>query len=143
MVDKEIFDNLCISIRGYLQELYAAGDIDWQKFTHDNRSKRFVERVLQIMVESMIDLGQHIIASEGFREPDTYRDVFKILCEKGVLSQEKMQVYEKIAAFRNVLVHHYERIDDSIVYAVFSQNLSDIEDFLTQVLTWMDDKSVQ
>ena len=70
MVDKEVFENLSISIRGYLQELYAAQDIDWHKFTRDNRSKRFVERVLQILVESMIDLGQHIIASEGFREPN-------------------------------------------------------------------------
>ena len=143
MVDKEVFENLSISIRGYLQELYAAQDIDWHKFTRDNRSKRFVERVLQILVESMIDLGQHIIASEGFREPDTYRDVFRILCEKGVLPQEKLPVYEKIAAFRNVLVHHYERIDDSIVYAVFSQNLSDIEAFLTYVLTWLDHNSLE
>ena len=35
MVDRETFDNVCISIRGYLHELYQAQDIDWQKFTQD------------------------------------------------------------------------------------------------------------
>lgn len=44
MVDKEVFENLCVSLRGYLQELYAAQDIDWQKFVQDNRSKRFMDR---------------------------------------------------------------------------------------------------
>ena len=142
MVDKEIFDSLCISIRRYLQELYQAQDIDWQKFTQDNRSKRFVERVLQILIETMIDLGQHIIADKGFREPNTYRDVFKILCKNNVLPQEKLPTYEKIAAFRNVLVHHYERVDDAIVYAVFSRNLSDVEDFLSYILNWVEHNSL-
>lgn len=142
MVDKEIFDSLCISIRRYLQELYQAQDIDWQKFTQDNRSKRFVERVLQILIETMIDLGQHIIADEGFREPNTYRDVFKILCKNNVLPQEKLPTYEKIAAFRNVLVHHYDRVDDAIVYAVFSRNLSDVEDFLSYILNWVEHNSL-
>lgn len=136
MVDKEVFENLCVSIRGYTKELRDAQDIDWQTFVQDNRSRRFVERVLQILVEAMIDLGQHIIADEGFREPATYRDVFKVLTENGVLRPESLSVFEKIASFRNVLVHHYEKIDDSIVYGVFKKHVQDAEDFLGQVMAW-------
>lgn len=140
MVDKEIFDSLCSSIRGYLQELHNADDINWERFVQDNRSKRFVERLLQILIESMINLGQHIIADEGFREPQTYREVFQILAENGVLKQENLPVFEKIASFRNVLVHHYETIDDAIVYGIFKMNLNDIEAFLKQVVTWEQSK---
>lgn len=138
MVNKEVLDNLCVSIRGYLRELRQAQDIDWQTFVEDNRSRRFVERVLQILVESMIDLGQHIIADEGFREPKTYKDVFKILVEQGVLPEERLAVYEKIASFRNILVHHYEGLDSSIVFSVFKRDLPDVEEFLKYILTWMD-----
>ena len=140
MVDKEILDNLCVSIRGYLQELYEAQDIDWHKFIQDNRSRRFVERVLQIIVEAMVDVGQHIIADEGFRAPNTYRDVFRILCENNVLPYDKMPRFEKIAAFRNILVHHYEGVEGTVVYSIFSQSLPDIEDFLTYIQTWADQK---
>jgi len=140
MVDKEILDNLCVSIRGYLHELYEAQDIDWHKFVQDNRSRRFVERVLQIIVEAMVDAGQHIIADEGFREPSTYRDVFRILCENDVLPYDKMPTYEKIAAFRNILVHHYEGVEETVVYSIFTQSLPDIEEFLAHILTWTEQK---
>jgi len=140
MVDKEVLDNLSVSIRSHLQELYEAQDIDWQKFIHDNRSRRFVERVLQILVEAMVDVGQHIIADEGFREPSTYRDVFKILCENSVLPYDKMSTYEKIAAFRNILVHHYEGVEKTVVYSIFSHSLPDIEEFLAHIQTWADQK---
>lgn len=87
--------------------------------------------------------GQHIIADEGLREPRTYRDVFKILTENGVLKSEFLPVFEKIAAFRNVLVHQYEKVDDAIVYGVFKKNLLDIEEFLAQVITWYQEKESQ
>ena len=35
MVDKEIIENLCVSIRGYLKELMDAQDIEWEKFVKD------------------------------------------------------------------------------------------------------------
>lgn len=72
MVDKEVIESLCISIRGSLKELSDAQDIDWNKFVKDNRSRRFVERLLQIAIEAMIDIGHHIISDEGFREPQSY-----------------------------------------------------------------------
>lgn len=143
MVERELFDNLCLSLQGYIKELQDAQDIDWQTFVQDNRSRRFIERVLQILIESMIDLGQHIIADEGLREPRTYRDVFKILTENGVLKSESLPVFEKIAAFRNVLVHQYEKVDDAIVYGVFKKNLLDLEEFLAQVITWYQEKESQ
>lgn len=54
MVNTEIFERLCTLIQGYIQELEQAQDIDWTKFSQDNRSRRFVERMLQITVEAMI-----------------------------------------------------------------------------------------
>lgn len=115
MVDKEVIESLCISIRRSLKELSDAQDIDWNKFVKDNRSRRFVERLLQIAIEAMIDIGHHIISDEGFREPQSYRDVIKVLTENGILSEDDLPKYEKIASFRNILVHHYEKIDDSII----------------------------
>jgi len=138
MVDKEVIESLCISIRGSLKELSDAQDIDWNKFVKDNRSRRFVERLLQIAIEEMIDIGHHIISDEGFREPQSYRDVFKVLTENGILSEDDLPKYEKIASFRNILVHHYEKIDDSIVYGIFKNNLKDLEEYVAYILSWLE-----
>ncbi|OQY15851.1 MAG: hypothetical protein B6I32_05275 [Desulfobacterium sp. 4572_20] len=138
MVDKEVIESLCISIRGSLKELSDAQDIDWNKFVKDNRSRRFVERLLQIAIEAMIDIGHHIISDEGFREPQSYRDVFKVLTENGILSEDDLPKYEKIASFRNILVHHYEKIDDSIVYGIFKNNLKDLEEYVAYILSWLE-----
>jgi len=32
MVERELVENLCVSIRGYINELNDARDIDWKKF---------------------------------------------------------------------------------------------------------------
>ena len=138
MVDKEVIESLCISIRGSLKELSDAQDIDWNKFVKDNRSRRFVERLLQIAIEAMIDIGHHIISDEGFREPQSYRDVFKVLTENGILSEDDLPKYEKIASFRNILVHQYEKIDDSIVYGIFKNNLRDLEEYVAYILSWLE-----
>ena len=53
--------------------------------------------------------------------------MFKVLTENGILSEDDLPKYEKIASFRNILVHHYEKIDDSIVYGVFRNRLEGIE----------------
>ena len=138
MVDKEVIESLCISIRGSLKELSDAQDIDWNKFVKDNRSRRFVERLLQIAIEAMIDIGHHIISDEGFREPQSYRDVFKVLTENGILSEDDLPKYEKIASFRNILVHQYEKIDDSIVYGIFKNNHKDLEEYVAYILSWLE-----
>ena len=79
--------------------------------------------MLQISIEAMIDIGHHIISDEGFREPQSYRDVFKVLAENMFLPEDELPQYENIASFRNILVHHYGKIDDSIVYGIFRNNL--------------------
>ncbi len=140
MVDREIIENLCSYIRSNLKELSNARDIDWKKFISDNRSKRFVERMLQIVIEAMIDIGHHIISDEGFREPQSYRDVFVVLVENGIIPEQDLQKYENIASFRNILVHHYEKIDDAIVYGVFKEKLDDIKNFVAYVLRWMENQ---
>jgi len=138
MVDREVIEGLCISLEGYLRELKDAHDIDWNKFRKDNRSRRFVERLLQISIETMIHIGQHIISDESLREPQSYRDVFAVLVENGILPEKELPKYESIASFRNILVHHYERIEDSIVYGIFKNSLVDIETFVASIIDWVE-----
>ncbi len=60
-----------------------------------------------VAVQSAIDMGNRIIATEGYRKPETYRDTFSVLAETGLLTPELSDKLKDLAGFRNALVHFY------------------------------------
>jgi len=77
--------------------------------------QRIVERTLQMMIELCADVAGHLIADRRWRIPETYADTFRVLGENGLLTPEQTTIMEKMAKFRNVVVHQYEAVDAEIV----------------------------
>ena len=86
MVDRLLLEKILGDIRANVRELEKAKDITWELYQGDVRTRRFVERTLHILIEACIDVAQHIISDEGFREPSTYRDAFVVLAEEKIIS---------------------------------------------------------
>jgi uncharacterized protein YutE (UPF0331/DUF86 family) len=97
------------------------------KYRRSWKDKDSAERNLQKVIEAIIDLGKMLIADKKLREPSNNREVFQILEEEGLFPSELMPLIDKMIGMRNVLVHSYNRIDDSIIYGVLKKNLSDIK----------------
>ncbi len=83
------------------------------------------ERNIQKIVEAIIDLGKILITEKKLKEPSSNREVFQIFKEKGFFPSEFMPLVDKMIGMRNIIVHSYNRIDDSIVYRVLKKNLPD------------------
>ncbi len=90
------------------------------------KDKDSAERNIQKIVEAMIDVGKILIAEKKLKEPSSNREVFQILEEKGFFPSEFIPLVDKMIGMRNIIVHSYNRIDDSIIYGVLKKNLSDI-----------------
>jgi uncharacterized protein YutE (UPF0331/DUF86 family) len=88
---------------------------------------------LVIGVEVCIDIGHHVISSEGLRAPDDFADVFASLAEGGFLPKEMIEGFQEMARFRNLLVHVYERVDDRRVVEILKSRLGDFDRFREQV----------
>lgn len=138
MLKKDILEKALETVSVNILELKNATDIDWEKYMADIRSRRFVERTLHVIIEACIDIAHHIISAKGFREPSTYREAFVILEENGILPKESLKNFEKIAMFRNLIVHYYEKVDDEIVYGVFKNNLEDFEKYISYILEFIE-----
>jgi uncharacterized protein YutE (UPF0331/DUF86 family) len=82
-----------------------------------------------VAIEVCIDAGQHIIASEGYRAPASYADVFSVLAEHGRLPEDQVATLMAMAGFRNLLVHGYARIDDVRVVDALQRHLDDFDRF--------------
>jgi len=98
------------------------------------KTQRIVERTLQILVEVCMDIANHIISDQGMRLPTGYADTFKVLAENRVISRKLSGTMEKMAKFRNVIVHQYEKIDPAIVISILHKNLGDFEKYKKAII---------
>ena len=137
MVDKELLSRKLSRLRSYVAELAKADDITWAKYQSDLRTKAFVERYLHLSIEEVLDIANHLISFERWREPSGYRDIFLILRENDVITDEHLPVFQEMASFGNLLVHRYENLDDEIVFGILKKRLSDFDFFIELVSEWV------
>ena len=90
--------------------------------------------MLQVSIESCLDLAQHIVADEGYRTPNSYYDTFVVLHEVGILPDDLMPTLRQMVGFRNRAVHLYWEIDDATVYRILQQNLGDFDIYVGYIL---------
>lgn len=134
MVDVNVVQRSLVALEEYINDLLEVkNEINWDVFSTDKVIRRYVERTLHMAVEACLDITNHIISYEGYREPRDNKDSFEILKEQGMISEELSVQLKKIAQFRNVIVHDYLRIQPEIVYAILKKNVPDIIRFAKSI----------
>ncbi len=127
MIEKSVLTHRLSALEEYLADLGEINkDLDWSEFKDNKIIRRYVERTLQVATEACLDIANHIISYEGYREPEDNKDVFKVLSENNIIEADLRDKLIKMAKFRNVIVHDYLRIDPEIVYTVLTKHCNDI-----------------
>ncbi|MBM7557339.1 type VII toxin-antitoxin system HepT family RNase toxin [Halanaerobacter jeridensis] len=126
MVDKDLVRSRLLKLEEYINDLKEYQNIKFVKYQNDKLIKRFVERTLQLAIESCLDIGNHIISDERLGTADTNADIIRILAENDIIKRNVEQ-YIKMSKFRNVIVHDYATVDDKVIYQILTNNLKDIE----------------
>jgi uncharacterized protein YutE (UPF0331/DUF86 family) len=78
-----------------------------------------------MVIETYVDIVGHIISDQGFHIPKSYADAFRVLHEENILDTKLFDAMEKIAKFRNIVVHHYDKVDLEIVVTILRKHLDD------------------
>lgn len=104
------------------------------EFLADLRNYLSATRVLQISVEAMIDIANHIIARESLGMPQSYHDAIKILTREGYLPSDKEATFRAMIRFRNRAVHMYDEIDEQEIYRIISEHLGDFQDYIDSIV---------
>jgi len=118
-----------------LGELRSLGDVSVGQLQDDWRTKRAIERNLQILVEIVTDICQRLLSISGQTPSTTGGEAIQRCIQLGVLSE--YDAYKKMVQFRNFVVHRYERVDDDILVAMVNCHLSDFERFRTEILAYV------
>ena len=118
MVDEALILRKLAELDQYYSQLKEYKNTTADQYSDDWKIQRIIERTLQMMIETCADIAGHIIADKGFRIPKSYADTFKVLQEEKILDKKLYAVMEKIAKFRNIVVHHYDKVDAEIVTTI-------------------------
>ena len=134
MIEKNILERRLRALEEYLRDLEETSNkINWNSFVEDKIIRRYVERTLQMAVEACLDIANHIISYEGYREPVDNKDTFSVLAENNIIYENLSENLKRMAKFRNIVVHDYLSVDPEIVYSILNKHLADISTFANTV----------
>ena len=81
---------------------------------------------LQRACEQAIDLANHTIKTRKLGLPSASRESFRLLSGAGIIPAELAGELEKMVAFRNLLVHDYQRLDVAAMIIIIESHLDDL-----------------
>lgn len=93
--------------------------------------KRFLERNLELAIDTMIDIAKHLVCDLKLRHPETYVETFLILSEAGIITAEQERIFASMVRLRNLLVHFYDRFDEKVMLSVCRERLTDFDVFVS------------
>lgn len=134
MVDKSLILRKLAELEEYLEQIKEYSNITVDEYSDDWKIQRIVERTLQMMIENCVDIASHIISDRKYRIPKSYADTFSILHKEGVLEKELFDTMEKMAKFRNIVVHHYDKVDAIIVVNILKRYIGDFRDYRNAIV---------
>jgi uncharacterized protein YutE (UPF0331/DUF86 family) len=117
--------------RGYLEEL---GKRSNDALRSDFAVMGGVRHYLLLAIETLLDLGSHVISSEGFEPPKNYADIYRVLRDESIITAELADDLMAMARFRNVLVHLYADVDEERVLFILRSSVTDMDEFVDSIL---------
>lgn len=134
MVKPETVDSILNNLRSSQDKLNLLAKYDFEEFAQDFTKVESAKHLLQVSVECCLDLAHHIIADAGMRTPADYYDSFVVLNEAGILPDDFMPTLRRMVSFWNRVVHLYWDVDESVVYDILHNHLSDFDTFVRYIL---------
>ena len=134
MVDKILIMRKLAELETYIKQIQEYSTITVKEYSKDWKIQRIIERTLQMMIELCVDIANHIISDKKYRIPTSYSDTFKVLEEEGIVSKKQYKTMKNMAQFRNIIVHHYGKIDETILVNILRRNLKDFFEYRDSVL---------
>lgn len=119
-------------VKGYFSE--------FREFRVRGESIYAIERLAQLVIQSLLDLGAMIAVYRAVRKPDSYRGIAEFMAKELELDRAGEEFLRDLAGFRNILVHGYASIDRALEEVAFKEIeirlgsiISRLEDYLRKL----------
>lgn len=117
-------------IVGYLNETEDLFKFSDKEILSDSGKMHIAERLLQLIVDEMIDINQHFIKELNLKISEDFQGTFYILGENKILPIDFAQKIAPVVGLRNRVVHRYETLDIRLFISIFRKNLDDFKIYI-------------
>ena len=83
--------------------------------------------------QASIDIATHIVKTKNLGLPNTSRELFSMLLDAGIISENSCKQMQGMVGFRNIAVHDYQNLNIEIVVSIAEKHLGDFEGFVREV----------
>ena len=136
-ISKRIVSDRLSWIQRVLREIRTLPLKSASAFMEDSRNIWAAESCLRRALEAIFDLGRHL-AAKGFGDPVTeYKEIAAALHRHALISTEEMKLMQKLAGYRNRLVHFYHDVSADELYEICTSHLGDIEKIDNALRIWL------
>lgn len=136
-IDSEIVLTRLRLIAKYYNTLEQFSNVSLDDFLTDFNKQLIVERLLQLMIQSAIDINNHILSR---LQPDNVVSNFEAfieLAKRDVITEDLARRLAPSAGLRNRLVHEYDDIDSSQVFKAISFALQQYPLYVKQINNYL------
>ncbi len=135
MVNPSVIMKRVEQVEKHLERIRPLASMSYENFLKDNVAQDVVEYNLFQIVNHLIDIFQHTVVDEEYGFPETAYEAVQILLEKGVLSQEDVELFKRMVGFRNVVGHDYVNLDKRTVYDILTHGENDIRTLVSRIVS--------
>jgi uncharacterized protein YutE (UPF0331/DUF86 family) len=128
---------LVSEMRKAVSRLKSLGALDENDFLNDPDKIGSAKYNFIVVIESAIDICNHLISRNGYRIPEDYADTFQVLAEQKVFDEAFAEDLKNMGKFRNRLVHLYWEINDGQVYEILKTRMNDFKMFLDKIAVFL------
>ena len=133
----KIVSDRIMLIRDMIAKIRALPLETFDVYNLDPRNAASAESFLRRSLESLMDIGRHILAKGFAIAVGEYKMIATRLHECGVIDGTIEKIFSKLAGYRNRMVHFYDEITDDELYEICTKKLIDIESVLDTLTRWL------
>lgn len=127
-------------LQRYLEELEADLPPKREIYIDKRTIRRSCERTFQLASEEILDICNMIISEKRLPIPKDNKDSINKLKESCIISRELSSKLQDMVGFRNLLVHSYGKVDDSVAYDYLKNETTDLYEFIKAIERSLRDK---
>ncbi len=128
-LNQELVRTRCQEIEDSLERLERIGKRPKEEFLRDQDLEDIACYRLLVAIEAALGLCYHVSAKHLKKVPEGYAECFAILANAGVIPSDLSENLQKMARFRNLLIHMYWKVDYGTLYEMIQHNLNDLRHF--------------
>lgn len=119
-----------------LLELYG-NENGWQK---DIIHSLALERIANVLIESIIDVGNTMIDGFIMRDPGSYEDIIDIMEDERVITSEMAGPLKQVIELRKMIVREFTRVDGGTIIEVLDASMDELHEFPNKVRHYLENE---